>query len=148
MSYSKTESNVLRLAEGIAVAQGYDIYDVEYVKEGPHLFLRVYITSEDGVNLDDCEVISRSLGDILDTEDIIKENYFLEVSSPGIERLLRQNSHFDGAIGEKIKVMQKNGKSFEGVLTANSDNSIILDGEKEIKKQDIKRANIIFDFNL
>ncbi len=145
MSYSKTESTVLGIAQSVANAQGYDVYDVEYVKEGPHWFLRIFITGGDGVSLDDCEIISRAVGDVLDRDDVVKENYFLEVSSPGIERALRQDFHFDGAIGENIRVMLKNGKTVEGVLMAHDADNITVD-DNPIGKQNIKKANILFDF--
>ena len=66
---------------------GYELYDVEYVKEGKDYYLRIYIDREKGIDLNDCELVSNSITEILDKEDYIKEQYFLEVSSPGIERI-------------------------------------------------------------
>lgn len=148
MSYSKIENYALGIVAEIAQEKGYDIYDVVYEKEGPHWFLRVYVESENGVNLDDCEAISRLFSEILDKDDIIKDNYFLEISSPGLERVLTQDKHFDKAFGEKVFVKLKKGKSHEGVLLSHKPESIMLDDETIIQKQDIKKVNIIFDYNV
>ena len=80
------------------------IYDVEYVKEGSEWFLRIYIDKEDGVDLDDCENVTDLINDPLDELDPIKEPYYLEVSSPGVERKLKNNAHFRRVVGEKIYV--------------------------------------------
>ena len=96
MKLSKTAQAAYDLAVPIAEAVGLYIYDIEYVKEGPFWFLRVYIDREGGnVGLDDCEAVSRPLSDALDKADPVAQNYYLEVSSPGIDRkpskLLQQN---------------------------------------------------------
>ena len=147
MGYSKTEEYAYGIAEKIAARLGFEIYDVQYVKEGPHRFLRIFIEGADGVNLDQCEAVSRAVSAELDLNDFIKDNYFLEVSSPGIERTLRTDSHFDRAIGEKINVMLKDGKTFEGILTASDSKQITLD-DVQIQRQNIKKANIMFDFDI
>lgn len=105
MAYSKTEKTVLALAEPIAVQEGAYIYDVEYVKEGGVWFLRIYADKEDGgISLDECEAISRKLSEVLDREDPISQNYYLEVSSPGIERKLKTDAHFQKYMGETVDV--------------------------------------------
>ena len=83
---------------------GYNLYDVEYTKEGKDYFLRIYIDSQKGISLEDCEKVTGEVNDLLDTADYIKEGYFLEVSSTGIERLLRKEKHLEGAIGEEIEI--------------------------------------------
>ena len=95
---------------------GYELYDVEYVKEGKDYFLRIYIDSEKGIDLNDCEMASNSITEILDKEDYIKEQYFLEVSSPGIERVLRKDKHLKKYIGYEVRIklfkpLIKEGKS-------------------------------------
>ncbi len=104
MAYSKTESITLELAEPIAKECGCFIYDVEFVKEGGIYFLRVYADKDGGISLDECEKISRALSEALDKRDPIKENYYLEVSSPGIERKLKTPEHFERYIGETVDV--------------------------------------------
>lgn len=83
---------------------GYNLYDVEYTKEGKNYFLRIYIDSKNGISLTDCEKVTGEINDILDKADYIKEGYFLEVSSTGIERVLRKDKHLEGAIGEEIEI--------------------------------------------
>jgi len=74
---------------------GYRLYDVEYAKEGKDYFLIIYIDSDDGIGLTDCEKVTHAINDILDKADYIKQEYFLEVSSPGVERILRKDNHLD-----------------------------------------------------
>ena len=104
MAYSKTERTVWELAEPIADSNGFYLYDVEYLKEGGIWFLRVYIDKEGGISLDECETFSRTLSDILDKKDPIDKNYYLEVSSPGIERKLKTEAHFKRYLGETVDV--------------------------------------------
>ena len=153
MVLSKIEKLTYDIALPIAEGEGYDIYDVEYVKEGPHWFLRVFITSEDGVNIDDCETISRALSTVLDEKDCISANYFLEVSSPGIERVLRQDEHFENAVGEKVKIKLYKDvdgvKEVEGELAEAEHNAVVVlfNGSRmEIEKKNIAKANIMFEF--
>ena len=153
MVLSKIEKLTYDIALPIAEGEGYDIYDVEYVKEGPHWFLRVFIISEDGVNIDDCETISRALSTVLDEKDCISANYFLEVSSPGIERVLRQDEHFENAVGEKVKIKLYKDidgvKEVEGELTEAEHNAVavLFNGSRiEIEKKNIAKANIMFEF--
>jgi len=150
---SKIEKLTYDLASPIVNAEGYEIYDVEYAKEGPHWFLRLFITREEGVNVDDCETISRAVSTILDEKDCIQTNYFLEVSSPGIERNLRQEEHFSDAVGEIVKVkLYKDidgAKEIEGELVS-SDRLVIVvqtqNSQVEIDKKNIAKANIKFEF--
>ena len=150
---SKIEKLTYDIALPVARGEGYEIYDVEYVKEGPHWFLRVFITSENGVDIDDCETISRALSTLLDEKDCISTNYFLEVSSPGIERILRQDEHFENAVGENVRI--KLYKEIDGVketegeligaehgkITVKTNISLV-----EIEKKNIAKANIMFEF--
>ncbi len=153
MIFSKTEKLTYDMALPIVNSNGYEIYDVEYVKEGPHWFLRVFIDREEGVNIDDCEVISRSLGALLDEKDCIGSNYFLEVSSPGIERNLRHDEHFQSAVGQsvKIKLYKQVGdlKEVEGELIAAEHDKLTVDAQNgpiDVEKKNIAKANILFEF--
>ncbi len=153
MAYSKTEESVFNIAEPIAKENGCFIYDIEFVKEGGLYFLRVYADKEGGINLDECEVISRALSDKLDEKDPIKQNYYLEVSSPGIERKLKTKEHFDRYIGEKIdiglyKAIDKS-KQLTAVLTGFEDGIITVDknGEEiKISQKETTFVKIHFDF--
>ncbi len=83
---------------------GYYLWDVEYVKEGADYILRVTIDQDNGITIDDCEAMTRAIDPILDEHDPIEDSYLLEVSSPGIERELSRDEHFDLCVGEKVEV--------------------------------------------
>ncbi len=83
---------------------GYYLWDVEYVKEGADYILRVTIDNDEGITIDDCEAMTRAIDPILDEHDPIEDSYLLEVSSPGIERDLCRDEHFDLCVGEKVEV--------------------------------------------
>ena len=86
---AKIEEKVEQLVKDPIEKLGYSLYDVEYVKEGPEYYLRIYIDKESGIDLNDCEKVNDEINDLLDQADYIKDQYFLEVSSPGIERILK-----------------------------------------------------------
>lgn len=98
------EEKVTTLLKEKINSLGYDLYDVEYVKEGKDYFLRIYIDNEAGIDLNDCEKVSNGISDMLDEVDYIKEQYFLEVSSPGIERILRKEEHLSQNIGNMVEI--------------------------------------------
>lgn len=104
MAFSKTEKIAYDIAEPIAKENGCFIYDVEFVKEGGLYFLRIYADRDGGIDLDACEAISRAVSEKLDEKNPISQNYYLEVSSPGVERKLKTAEHFNRYIGEKIDI--------------------------------------------
>ena len=129
---------------------GYDLYDVEYVKEGKNYFLRIYIDSPKGIDLNDCEKVNNEITDILDEADYIKDQYFLEVSSPGIERILRKEKHLQNNIGAKIhvKLFQKDEtgkKEYEGILNQ-VDNKQITLNDKTIERKNIAQIKTVYDW--
>ena len=139
------EEKVTNLVEPIIEKIGYELYDVEYAEEGKNYFLRIFIDSEKGIDLNDCEKVNDAITDILDTENYIKDQYFLEISSPGIERVLRKDKHLEKNIGTDINVKlfkkDENGKKeYLGKLKEYNQNEIVIEQEeKEIK---IERKNI------
>ena len=138
------EEKVTKLVEPIIENLGYELYDVEYAKEGKNYFLRIFIDNEKGIDLNDCEKVNDSITDILDKENYIKEQYYLEVSSPGIERKLRKDKHLEQNISKnvEIKLFKKdnNGKKeYTGKLKAFNQEEIIIETDKEIT---IERKNI------
>lgn len=139
------EEKVEKLLEPIIEGIGYELYDVEYAKEGKNYFLRIFIDNEKGIDLNDCEKVNNAITEILDKEDYIKEQYFLEVSSPGIERILRKDKHLKQNIGEQVNIKlfkkDENGsKEYLGELKDFDEQNIIInEQEKEIK---IERKNI------
>ena len=127
----------------------YELYHVEYVKENGDFYLRIYIDKEGGrISLDDCEAVSRRVSDLLDTEDPIKEAYYLEVSSPGLNRGLYKEEHFRRFIGKDVLVKLTssiNGsKSIKGILKEVLEDSIVVQAETEVKipEDKIKSANL------
>ncbi len=132
----------------------FELVDVEYVKEGKEWYLRIYIDCEKGVSLDDCELISRKVGDILDEKDIINSSYILEVSSPGIERPLKKEKDFIRFKGSKAIVKTfaaiDGQKLFEGIIKEYKDGllTLLVEGEKEVNIEfdKIASANLTIDF--
>lgn len=131
---SKTETLLLPIVERF----GVEIYDIEYVKEGSDWYLRAYIDKPDGVNINDCENVSRALSDELDKEDFIQDAYILEVSSPGLGRALKKDKHLQKSLGEEVEIKTykpiDKQKEFQGVLKSYDADSITITMENEEKK--------------
>ena len=133
---------------------GYDLYDVEYAKEGKNYYLRIFIDSKNGIGLEDCEKVNNAITDILDEKNYIKDQYFLEISSPGIERVLRKDKHFKDNIGKKVcvslfKPIEKE-KQLMGTLEKFDENSIFIcientSDDKNIKEKTISKDTIQID---
>jgi ribosome maturation factor RimP len=112
---------LLFLIKPIVTEIGCELYHLEFVKEGKDNYLRIYIDKENsGISLDDCEKVSRAVSDIMDVEDPIEEAYYLEVSSPGIDRILYTDEHLKKHIGHNVLVrisgLLNGKKKFEGEL--------------------------------
>ena len=100
----KYEEKTEKLLIPIAEANQVEIYDVEYVKEGSDFYLRCYIDKEGGVDINDCERVSRALSDELDREDFIEDAYILEVSSPGLGRTLKKDKHLSRSLMQEVEI--------------------------------------------
>ena len=116
------EEQVYIISQPLANSMGLEIWDVEFVKEGASWFLRIYIDKEDEISIEDCENFSRTIDPLLDEKDFIKESYYLEVSSPGLERTLKRDSDLIRFLNSRIhlklfKAIEK-VKEFEGILLA------------------------------
>ena len=150
---AKIEEKVEQLVKDKIENIGYDLYDVEYAKEGPNYYLRIYIDSPKGIDLNDCEKVSNEINDVLDEADYIKEQYYLEVSSAGVERVLRKDKHLEQNIGKKveIKLFKKdtNGnKEYIGELVKFDAEAITIKTEEEIKihRKDIAQIKTIYEW--
>lgn len=148
---SKIEEQVEKLVKDKIENLGYDLYDVEYVKEGPNYYLRIYIDNEKGIDLNDCEKVSNEINDLLDTLDCIKEQYFLEVSSPGIERILRKDKHLKQNIGKQVEIKlfkknEKGNKNYIGELTNFDSEKITIDSKNEIERKNISQIKTIYEW--
>lgn len=150
---AKIEEKVESLIEKKIQELGYILYDVEYVKEGKDYFLRIYIDSDNGISLDDCELVSNNITELLDKEDYIKEQYFLEVSSPGVERVLKKDKHLQNNIGTKIQIKLfkpfEGQKQYEGILKSFDETSVEIETMSKnlkIERQNIGQIKTIFDW--
>ena len=135
-------------------AHGFELVDVEYVKEGGSWYLRAYIDKPGGIAVDDCEVISRKLSDWLDKEDFIDDSYILEVSSPGLGRPLKKEKDYVRSMGREVEVRLYKAidrqKEFTGTLSAYDDKTVTLtmeDGSEAVfEKADIALIRLALDF--
>ncbi len=141
---SKIEEKVEEIVKSKIENIGYELYDVLYLKEGANRILRIVIDNDKGISLDDCEKVNNEIKDIIDEADLISEQYFLEISSPGIERLLRKDWQLKKFIGTNVDVRlfkkDENGnKSYIGILKDVSDDFLEIETDENIK---IDRKNI------
>lgn len=146
MATGNIESKVEKLLEEIITNLGYELYDVKYEKEGKDYYLRIIIDKPEGIDINDCETVNNAINDILDEADYIKEQYFLEVSSPGLERTLRKDKHFQKQIGNEISVKLYKAidkqKELVGTLEEYNENEITIKVNSETIKIDLKNIAI------
>ncbi len=149
------ESMTEELLVPIVKAAGVEIYDVEYVKEGSDYYLRAYIDKPEGVNINDCEKVSRALSDALDEKDFIADAYILEVSSPGLGRTLKKDKHLAKSLGEKVELKTYKPvdkcKEFEGILKSYDGDSVTITMEPDGKdlvfaRTDVALIRLALDF--
>lgn len=121
---------IISISESITNELEIDLVDVEYIKEFGNNFLRVYIDKPGGISLDDCQIVSEKISKFLDEKDPIKDHYYLEVSSPGLDRPLKTDKDLQRNIGEEIEISLYQGlngrKKFEGQLVSFDDNFITI----------------------
>ena len=145
-------TEVENLITPVANELGYYIWDVSYVKEGTEWFLRINIDSDEGIDIEDCEKMSRAIDPLLDEADPIEDAYRLEVSSPGIEREIKTDFHLSKCLGEKVEVKlyaPLNGaKSIIGELKEFDGEKITIENGEEtvIPRKSIAKMNIYFEF--
>lgn len=147
------EARTEELLAPIAASNGVEIYDVEYVKEGSDYYLRAYIDKPEGVNIIDCENVSRALSDALDKEDFIPDAYILEVSSPGLGRTLKKDKHLAKSIDEEVEVKLFKAidkcKEFTGVLVGFDAETLTIredSEERTFNRSDIALIRLTIDF--
>ena len=148
------EQRTEEILQPIMEKNGFELWDVEYVKEGSNWYLRAYIDKPGGIMINDCEVVSRELSDILDTEDFIEGAYILEVSSPGLGRPLKKDKDFERSIGEEIEIRTYRAidrqKEFVGILKAYDKDTVTIQYENEevktFDRSDIALVRLAFDF--
>ena len=147
------EEKVESLIKNKVETAGYELYDVLYFKEGKNYILRIVIDNENGISLEDCEKVNNDITDLLDEADYIKEQYFLEVSSPGIERVLRKDWQLRKYIENKVQInlfkKDENGfKEYIGVLKKVEDEYLIIQQkgiDYKISRKSISQVKTIFE---
>jgi ribosome maturation factor RimP len=151
---SSVVERVWRIAEPLVTEYGMEIVDIDYRREGRGSVLRFYLGRQDGgVTIDELTAMSRRLGDVVEMHDLVPGQYLLEVSSPGVNRRLRQPEHFRRYIGKRVRVRtverSAGRRSFVGPLSAVQDGGIVIaaeDGEQFIPFDNIAQANYEHDF--
>lgn len=146
---SKIEKNVEELINPIVTDLGYKLYDVIYEKEAKDYYLRIFIDSDNGISLEDCEKVNNAITGVLDEKDYIKEQYFLEVSSPGIERVLRKDWQLKENLGQEIEIKLfkpcNGAKLITGILNEFNEEQIKID-DLEIPRKDISLIKIKYNW--
>lgn len=147
------EQRVEALITPIIRDQGLELVDVEYVKEGAHWYLRIYIDKEGGVDIDDCTNVSHAVSEILDRDNPIAQAYMLEVSSPGLERPLKKDEDFLRFASKLVRVLTKEPyegyQEFTGYLVGLIEDAIVLEYEKEtikIPRTIVEKVNLALEF--
>ena len=148
------EQKTEEILQPIIDANGFELVDVEYVKEGGTWYLRAYIDKPGGITVDDCELVSRAANDILDERDFAEDSYVFEVSSPGLGRPLKKEKDFARSIGEEVEIRTfrpiNRQKEFYGILDAYDKETVTIeldDEEKmQINRSDIALIRLAFDF--
>ena len=154
MKRNDVESLTLKITEPIVDELDMEIVDIEYIKEGPHMYLRIYIDKDGGVNLDDCQKVSEKVSEILDEKDPISENYFLEVSSPGIDRPLKNDKDLKRSIGKDVEISLYKAvdgkKKLTGKLLNYDDDNIYIENEDSsestIERNVMSKINLAVNF--
>jgi len=148
------EQQTEELLEPIVTGYGFELVDVEYVKEAGTWYLRAYIDKPGGITVDDCEVVSRQFSDILDEKDYIEDAYIFEVSSPGLGRPLKKEKDFKRSMGEEVEIRTYRAidrqKEFTGILKAYDNDTVTIayedDTEQVFNKSDIALIRLALDF--
>ena len=143
-----------QLLEPVVSGFGFELVDVEYVKEGGTWYLRAYIDKPGGITVDDCEAVSRAFSDILDEKDYIADSYVFEVSSPGLGRPLKKEKDFARSLGEEVEIRTYRAvdrqKEFEGILKDYDENTVTIvyeDGtEQTFDRSEIALIRLALDF--
>ena len=147
------EQKAEALLSPIVESNGFELVDVEYVKEAGNWYLRGYIDKPGGITVNDCETVSRAFSDRLDEDDFIEDSYIMEISSPGLDRPLKKEKDFARSIGKLVEIRTyrpiEKQKEFCGELAAYDNNSVTIDEEgtpRTFDKKDIALVRLAIDF--
>ena len=148
------EQKAEKLLSPIVEANGFELVDVEYVKEAGNWYLRGYIDKPGGITVNDCEAVSRAFSDKLDENDFIQDSYIMEISSPGLGRPLKKEKDYARSMGKELEIRTYRAvnreKEFYGILTAYDTDSVTIEiedgSEMTFQKSDIALIRLAFDF--
>lgn len=147
------EKRAEALLTPIVNANGFELVDVEYVREAGEWYLRGYIDKPGGITVNDCETVSRAFSDKLDEEDFIDESYIMEISSPGLDRSLKKDKDFARSMGRLVEIRTyrpiEKQKEFCGILTAYDSNSVTIDEDgtmRTFEKKEIALIRLAIEF--
>lgn len=151
---ARISDKLLRPIEAAVRGLGYELVGVEHIPQGRHSILRVYIDTDAGVTVDDCERVSRQVSGMLDVEDLVRGNYVLEVSSPGLDRPLFTAEHFARFTGNKVKLRLSlplaGRRNFSGLLQGVHDDEVVVTvdevGEMRFSLSNIEQARLVPEF--
>ena len=151
---NRKELDIEALLTPAVEALDCELWGVEYMSQGRHSKLRLYIERPDGVSIEDCERVSREASDLLDVEDLVSESYTLEVSSPGMDRILFKPAHFASSVGQQVDVRLhfpfEGRKRFVGLLAGFEDEEAVVRVEDEeylLPIENILRARLVPQFD-
>lgn len=146
---AKVTDVVADLAAPVVERCGCTLWDVEYVKEAGEWYLRLYIDKPGGVSINDCEAVSRPVSDLLDERDPIPTSYLFEVSSAGLDRVLRKPEHFAQCVGQAVDVRlyrpQDGSKEYTGALRGYQDGDVLVD-DRRFEKKDVAQVRLHVSF--
>jgi ribosome maturation factor RimP len=152
MAKAPIAQSVTNLIEPVLIAEGFELVDVEYKKEGKSWVLRVFIDKEKGITVEDCQKISHLTGDLIEIEETIKTPFNLEVSSPGLDRSLKREKDFVKFKGKRIRLHSiapiDNRRKFTGILSDFKDETIYMDLEGvpfKILLSQVVKANLVIE---
>ncbi len=147
------EQKAEELLAPIVAAQGFELVDVEYVKEAGTWYLRGFIDKPGGITVNDCEAVSRVFSDKLDEKDFIEDSYVMEISSPGLDRPLRKEKDYQRSMGKLLEVRTyrpvDGQKEFTGKLLGYDENTVTIEeeaGERTFDKKDVALIRLAVEF--
>ena len=152
---TKLENDIFNCLEKIINNLGYELYDVIYEKQGKENHLCIFIDKQNGINIEDCEIVNNAINDVLDEKNFIKDQYYLEVSSTGLEKRIRLDKHLEKAINAKIRIslykpISKERELIGTLLSFDNESLKIMNDTDEliIERKNISKITTYYDFSL
>ena len=152
---TKLENDIFNCLENIVNSLGYELYDVIYEKQGKENHLCIFIDKQNGINIEDCEIVNNAINDVLDEKNFIKDQYYLEVSSTGLEKRIRLDKHLENAINTKVRIslykpINKERELIGTLLSFDNESLKIMNDTDEliIERKNISKITTYYDFSL